>query len=93
MPSIWAKFDHMCEVFLFFAFLLQREDPLGTKLERELGILKTRSMCFLKRLEHHIGNVSVVIITRCAVAVTPKKIIIIIIIIGPQKRLFFHVIK
>ena len=34
MPSIWANFDHVFEVFqgLFFAFLLWRKDALGTRL-------------------------------------------------------------
>ena len=31
MPSIWANFNHVFEVFkdVFFTFLLQRKDPLG----------------------------------------------------------------
>ena len=34
MPSIWANFNHVFEVFqgLFFAFLLLRKDALGTSL-------------------------------------------------------------
>ena len=34
MPSIWANFDHLFEVFqgLFFTFLLWRKDALGTRL-------------------------------------------------------------
>ena len=34
MPSIWANFDHMFEVFqgLFFAFFLERKiDAVGTR--------------------------------------------------------------
>ena len=34
MPSIWENFNHVFEVFqgLYFAFLLQRKDALGTRL-------------------------------------------------------------
>ena len=36
MPSIWANFDHVFEVFqgLFFVFLSYRKDALGTRLYR-----------------------------------------------------------
>ena len=35
MPSIWANFDHVFEVFqgLFFAFLLSRKDGSGNEVE------------------------------------------------------------
>ena len=35
MPSIWANFDHVFEVFqgIFFAFLLSRKDGAGNEVE------------------------------------------------------------
>ena len=47
MPSIWANFNHVFEVFqgLFSAFLLYQKDGLGTRLAKttDLASLKSES--------------------------------------------------
>ena len=48
MPSIWANFDHVFKLFqcLFSAFLLQRNDVLGTGLD--LYVIFDKSIEILK---------------------------------------------
>ena len=60
MPSIWKNFDHMFEVFqgLFFAFLLQRKDALGTRLQPNANKKDSAEEIFFHRAEWLLPNPS-----------------------------------